>query len=143
MQDKLFNELLESIQQADAIIKGELAPSRVFVMEANAVRLVRESVGLSQDRFAALIHVAPSTLRNWEQGRRKPGGAAAALLTAIRNDPANVIAALNKENPSGSSLAAASRTTRNLVVRARENTYLAEDDSLAIAVDETHLARQK
>ena len=59
--------------------------------------LIRESVGLSQDRCAALIHVAPSTLRNWEQGRRKPGGAAAALLTAIRNDPANVLAALNAE----------------------------------------------
>jgi len=33
--------------------------------------------------------------RNWEQGVRVPGGAAAALLTAIRNDPENVILALN------------------------------------------------
>ena len=97
MEDKLFQELLKSIQQADEIIKGDLAPSRVFVMEANSVRVIRKSVGLSQDRFAALIHVAPSTLRNWEQGRRKPGGAAAALLTAIRNDPEHVLAALNAE----------------------------------------------
>jgi putative transcriptional regulator len=52
-------------------------------------------VGLSQDRFAALIHVKASTLRNWEQGRRSPSGAAAALLTAIQNDPVHVIAALN------------------------------------------------
>jgi len=95
MEDKQFQELLKSVQQADAIIKGDLAPSRVFVMEANSVRVIRESVGLSQVRFAALIHVAPSTLRNWEQGRRKPGGAATALLTAIRNDPKNVLAALN------------------------------------------------
>ena len=95
MEDKLFQELLKSIQQADSIIKGDLPPSRVFVLEANSVRVIRESLGLSQDRFAALIHVAPSTLRNWEQGRRKPGGAASALLTAIRNDPANVFAALN------------------------------------------------
>ena len=35
MKDELFQELLKSIQQADAIIKGDLAPSRVFVMEAN------------------------------------------------------------------------------------------------------------
>jgi len=95
MEDKLFQELLKSIQQADSIIKGDLAQSRVFVLEANSVRVIREGVGLSQDRFAALIHVAPSTLRNWEQGRRKPGGAASALLTAIRNDPENVLAALN------------------------------------------------
>ena len=37
------------------------------------------------------------TLRNWEQGIRHPGGAAAALLTAIQNDPNNVIAALNAD----------------------------------------------
>ena len=35
------------------------------------------------------------TLRNWEQGARVPDGAAAALLTAIKNDPENVISALN------------------------------------------------
>jgi len=31
MEDKQFQELLKSVQQADAIIKGDLAPSRVFV----------------------------------------------------------------------------------------------------------------
>jgi putative transcriptional regulator len=98
---QFFQQLHESIQQADTIIKGGPVTVRVFVMEANSVRVIRESVGLSQDRFAALIHVAPSTLRNWEQGRRKPGGAATALLTAIRNDPANVLAALNAEPREG------------------------------------------
>jgi hypothetical protein len=41
--------------------------------------------------------IGNKTLRNWEQGIRRPGGAAAALLTAIRNDPKNVIAALNSK----------------------------------------------
>jgi putative transcriptional regulator len=43
--------------------------------------------------------VSVKTLRNWEQGVRAPGGAAAALLTAIKNDPRHVIAALNATNP--------------------------------------------
>lgn len=143
MEDKLFQELLKSIQQADAIIKGDLAPSRVFVMEANSVRAIRESVGLSQDRFAALIHVAPSTLRNWEQGRRKPGGAATALLTAIRNDPTNVLAALNAGHLEGQSQSASSQTAKDLVAKARGNACLNEGDAVAVALDETRLSRQE
>ena len=143
MEDKLFKELLQSIQQADAIIKGDLTPSRVFVMEANSVRVIRESVGLSQDRFAALIHVAPSTLRNWEQGRRKPGGAATALLTAIKNDPANVLAALNAGYLEGKSQSTTSQTAKDLVAKARVNEYLSEEDAVAVALDETHLSRQE
>ena len=143
MEDKLFKELLQSIQQADAIIKGDLTPSRVFVMEANSVRVIRESVGLSQDRFAALIHVAPSTLRNWEQGRRKPGGAATALLTAIKNDPANVLAALNAGYLEGESQSTTSQTAKDLVAKARVNEYLSEEDAVAVALDETRLSRQE
>jgi DNA-binding transcriptional regulator YiaG len=58
------------------------------------VRLVSAAC---QNQFAALVHVSVKTLRNWEQGIRRPGGAAAALLTAIRNDPKNVIAVLNAD----------------------------------------------
>ena len=46
MEDKLFQELLKSIQQADSIIKGDLAPSRVFKLEANSVRVIRERRGI-------------------------------------------------------------------------------------------------
>jgi len=76
LEEKLFEELLESVKALD--ILG-----------------IRESLNLSQYQFAALVHVSVKTLRNWEQGIRRPGGAAAALLTAIQNDPKNVIAALN------------------------------------------------
>ena len=95
MDTKLFDELKESLEQAGEIMRGERPPSRAFELASQDIRAIRESVGLSQDRFAALIHVKASTLRNWEQGRRSPSGAAAALLTAIQNDPVNVIAALN------------------------------------------------
>lgn len=95
MDEKLFEELLGSVKEAGQILNGERHPSRIFVMNALDVRDIRESLRLSQHQFAALVHVSVKTLRNWEQGIRRPGGAAAALLTAIRNDPTNVIAALN------------------------------------------------
>jgi len=95
MDQELFDELLESVKEAGQIVKGKRRPSRTFVVDALDVQDIRESLNLTQYQFAALVHVSVKTLRNWEQGIRRPGGAAAALLTAIRNDPKNVIAALN------------------------------------------------
>jgi len=95
MKDHLFSELLNSVREAGQIQKGKRQPSRAFIVNPLNVRRIREDLELSQPQFAALVHVSVKTLRNWEQGVRKPGGAAAALLTAIRNDPKNVISALN------------------------------------------------
>ena len=97
MEDKLFNDLIKSVTEAGEILRGERKPSRVFTVQAATVRKIRESLDLSQRQFASLVHVSVKTLRNWEQGIRTPDGAAAALLTAIRNDPGNVLAALNAE----------------------------------------------
>lgn len=95
MKKQLFDELLNSVKEAGQILRGEREPSRAFYVNALDVRRIREGLDLSQPQFAALVHVSVKTLRNWEQGVRKPGGAAAALLTAIRNDPKHVISALN------------------------------------------------
>ena len=58
------------------------------------VRAIRALTGLSQAKFAELLSIEVSTLRNWEQGRRDPTGPARALLRAIRSDPVAVIRAL-------------------------------------------------
>ena len=58
------------------------------------VRAIRATTGLSQSKFAELLSIEVSTLRNWEQGRRDPTGPARALLRAIRNEPVAVIRAL-------------------------------------------------
>lgn len=89
-----FDELLESVQQMDDIVKGERAPSREFQVDATQVKEIREATGLTQVQFAQRIGIEVATLRNWEQGRREPTGPAKALLTAIKNDPKHVLQAL-------------------------------------------------
>jgi putative transcriptional regulator len=91
---KFFDELMESVQQMDEIVRGERQPSREFVIDALQVKEIRKATGLTQAKFAALIDVQLGTLRNWEQGRREPTGPAKALLRAIHNDPKHVINAL-------------------------------------------------
>jgi putative transcriptional regulator len=59
------------------------------------LRAIRALTGLSQAKFAELLGIELSTLRNWEQGRRAPTGPARALLRAIRNNPVEVIKALS------------------------------------------------
>ena len=83
MDKRLFADLKKSVMEMDAIIHGERAPSREFVVDALAVKQIRSATGLSQARFARLIDVQVTTLRNWEQGRREPTGPAKALLRAI------------------------------------------------------------
>jgi putative transcriptional regulator len=96
MDKELFEQLTQSMKEAIAIAKGEMKPSRVFTVEAPDVRAVREKTGLSQSEFAQMIGVKVKTLQNWEQHRRRPTGAAAALLTIFDRAPDVAIKALHK-----------------------------------------------
>ena len=94
MNKKLFAELVESMTQMNEIVRGARAPSREFHVDAVAIKALRSKIGLSQPKFAALLHVNVGTLRNWEQGLREPTGPAKALLMAISRDPTRVLKAL-------------------------------------------------
>lgn len=94
MSKKFFEKLLESVEQADEIMRGTRAPSRMFYVDSARVREIRELTQLSQPKFAKLLQVDVGTLRNWEQGRREPTGPAKALLRAIKNNPQAVLKAL-------------------------------------------------
>jgi len=97
MDKELFNDLVTSLKQAIAISRGEMAPSRVFVIEPDTVdaRAAREKTGLSQSEFARLLRVKVKTLQNWEQHQRKPSGPAAALLTLASKNPKVVLETLH------------------------------------------------
>jgi len=87
MNDELFDELLESVQEGGAILRGEKAPSRRFEFAAPNVKYIREGYELSQSEFAALLGMSIKTLQNWEQGRRTPHGAARVLLEVAAKHP--------------------------------------------------------
>jgi len=52
--------------------------------------------GLSRQQFAEVLGVSAGTLEGWEQGRRKPTGAARSLLTIAKRRP-EVLRELLKE----------------------------------------------
>ena len=54
---------------------------------AQFVRRVRKRLGFTQHEFARRIDVPHETIRNWEQGKRRPTGAAKALLRALDKAP--------------------------------------------------------
>lgn len=94
MNKKLFQRLVESMEQHEEIRRGARAPSREFHVDPTGIKEIRAATGLSQPKFAKLLGVDVGTLRNWEQGRREPTGPAKALLRAIRKDPQHVLKAL-------------------------------------------------
>jgi len=92
MKKELFNELLQSVQEAVAIERGLAKPSRRFeVRTANDVIRVRTRLGLPQVKFARMLGISENTLQNWEQGRRRPAGPAKVLLKIAARHPKIVL----------------------------------------------------
>ena len=87
MKKELFAELLESVREGGAILRGEDKPARATHVRDPDVRSLREDYGLTQPKFAALMGISVATLRNWEQGRRHPEGSARILLRVVATNP--------------------------------------------------------
>ena len=51
------------------------------------VATIRHRLGLTQEAFSGLLGISIQTLRNWEQGTRKPRGPAKALLRIVEKNP--------------------------------------------------------
>jgi putative transcriptional regulator len=87
MKDELFNELVASVREGGAILRGEHTPSRQFIIDGTDVKRIRTNYNLSQGEFAALLGISVATLQNWEQGRRTPEGPARILLQVAAKHP--------------------------------------------------------
>jgi len=94
MKKEDFERLLTSVSEGGAILRGSRKASRVFEFEPSDVKKIRASLKLTQEQFAQMIGVSVGTLRNWEQGRRKPEGPARALLLVAARNPRAVAKAL-------------------------------------------------
>jgi putative transcriptional regulator len=96
MKDDLFNELVESIQEGGAILRGEVQATRESDFEDPEVAEIRAEYGLSQAKFAAMLGISVRTLQNWEQGRRHPHGPARVLLRVAARHPRAILDTVKK-----------------------------------------------
>ena len=75
-------DLLASVRQMKA---GKAARATEVTLSVAAE--ARAKVGLSQSAFAQLLRGSLRTLQDWEQGRRRPAGAAQTLLRIASQHP--------------------------------------------------------
>ncbi|MCX5812654.1 MAG: helix-turn-helix domain-containing protein [Proteobacteria bacterium] len=97
MKKELFEELVESVKQGGVILKSTIEASRSTEIPDSEVRSIRERYGLSQDKFASLLGISVATLRNWEQGRRRPEGPARVLLRVAAEHPEVILRSAKHE----------------------------------------------
>jgi putative transcriptional regulator len=91
MRDDLFNELVQSVKEGGAILRGVGAASREALFEGPEVGEISAAYGVSQAKFAALLGISVRTLQNWEQGRRHPHGPARVLLRVAARHPGAIL----------------------------------------------------
>ena len=79
-----------------AYVKGDRRRGKKTVVRVPAVdvRALRLRLGLSQQAFARRYGFSVATLRDWEQGRRRPRGPARVLLAVLAREPKAVERAL-------------------------------------------------
>jgi putative transcriptional regulator len=75
-------------EDAPVLTAREIASfRRVKPLKAIDPRVVRQRLRMSQTAFAHVFGVSVRTVQEWEQHRRKPAGAARALLQVIDREP--------------------------------------------------------
>jgi putative transcriptional regulator len=80
-------EILEGIREVKAHKAGEKTLRIRSIKEPAPPQIIRAKLKLSQSAFAGLMGVSLRTVQDWEQGRRKPSGPAAALLRIAEQKP--------------------------------------------------------
>ncbi len=95
MKDADFNNLLQGIREAGSYLRGNRkSAARVDHIDPESVAAIRAKLRLTQTAFSTAFGISPATLRNWEQGRRQPTGAARVLLRVAARHPKAVLEAV-------------------------------------------------
>jgi len=96
MTKKAFDKIAAGLTDAIAIAKGEADPAtyRVHAPADIDVLKIRRALGLTREAFAMRFGLQLGTVRDWEQRKRRPEGAARVLLTVIETEPDAVTRAL-------------------------------------------------
>lgn len=87
-------DVLDRTTEADLVRQQRQDDEEAIRDVARYARRVRRRLGLSQLEFARRIDVPHETIRNWEQGKRTPTGAAKALLKVLDKAPETALRVL-------------------------------------------------
>ena len=85
---------LDGVTEADLASQKREDDAEAMQDVARFARRVRRRLGLTQVEFARRIDVPHETIRNWEQGKRRPTGAAKTLLRVLDKTPETALRAL-------------------------------------------------
>ncbi|WP_428408482.1 helix-turn-helix domain-containing protein [Hyphococcus sp.] len=85
LSERVLSAAREARDHAAGKIK--LAEHLPVIPENVDVAQIRARSNLSQAKFAQRIGVSAATLKNWEQGHRKPSGPSLVLLAMLSKNP--------------------------------------------------------
>lgn len=85
VQDLVNSGLKTSFTLKELNSLGVTIPEVHFA--THQIKEIRENLNLSQTVFAKLLNVSPSSIRQWEQGKRQPTGATQVLLDLLKRSP--------------------------------------------------------
>lgn len=86
---------LDATTEQDIALQQKADDGAALLDVAKFARRVRKRLGLTQVEFSERIEVSLDTIRNWEQGKRSPTGAAKALLKVLDKVPEAALPALS------------------------------------------------
>lgn len=82
-----FDKIAAGLEDAIAHARGDASRGRVATVD---VRAIRSANGMTQSAFADAYRFPVGTVRDWEQGRRRPDSGSVTLLKMIAADPVAV-----------------------------------------------------
>lgn len=93
---KAFTEISAGLSDAIDHAKGKSTKVVEHKPEPLDVKAIRETTGMTQQKFCAAFGISLGTLRHWEQGLRVPRGPARVLLKVVKHNPKAIIDAMHE-----------------------------------------------
>jgi putative transcriptional regulator len=97
MRDSIKNAIGETVQDMIdsganvSFTKKELDSLGIKIpgiqVTGEQIQAIRKQMHLSQSVFAKLLNVSSSSIRQWEQGKRRPSGSTKVLLELLEKSP--------------------------------------------------------
>ena len=85
VQDMVNSGIKVSFTKKELDSLGVEIPKVQFT--ATQIIAIRKQMSLSQTVFARVLNVSPSSIRQWEHGKRKPSGSTKVLLELLEKSP--------------------------------------------------------